>query len=226
MKGISAGCQLAGCALLGGETAEMPGMYADNEYDLAGFTVGVADRDQLVDGSSINTGDKLIGIASSGLHSNGYSLARKILFEKMALNFTSQPAGFSQPLSEVLLTPTRIYVKSLLNLLRDFSIKGMAHITGGGLLENIPRILPRHCKAVLDTRSWTLPAIFELLKEGGNLDQEELHRTFNCGIGMVLVVPDTQVEDILIRLNGLEEQSCLIGEIATCKDDQAQVVLA
>lgn len=225
MKGISAGCRQAGCALLGGETAEMPGMYADNEYDLAGFTVGVVDRDQLIDGSAINNGDKLIGIASSGLHSNGYSLARKILFEKMALNFTSQPSGFSQPLGEVLLTPTRIYVKSLLNLLRDFSIKGMAHITGGGLLENIPRILPRHCKAVLDTQSWSMPAIFELLQEGGNLEQQELYRTFNCGIGMVLVVPDSQVEDILIRLNGLGERSCLMGEIATCKEDQAQVVL-
>jgi len=226
MQGISAGCQQAGCALLGGETAEMPGMYADNEYDLAGFTVGVVDRDQLIDGSSINTGDKVIGIASSGLHSNGYSLARKILFEKMALNFTSQPAGFDQTLGELLLTPTRIYVKSILNLLRDFTLKGMAHITGGGLLENIPRILPQHCKAVLDTQSWTIPAIFELLKEGGNLEQEELHRTFNCGIGMVLVVPDNQVEDILIRLNGLGEQACRMGEIAACKDDQAQVILA
>lgn len=226
MKGISAGCQQAGCALLGGETAEMPGMYADDEYDLAGFTVGVVDRDQLIDGSSINTGDKLIGIASSGLHSNGYSLARKILFEKMALNFTSQPPGFDQPLGELLLTPTRIYVKSILNLLRDFSIKGMAHITGGGLLENIPRVLPNHCKAVLDSQSWTMPAIFALLKEGGNLDQEELHRTFNCGIGMVLVVPATQVDDILSRLNGLEEQACLMGEIQPCKDDQPQVILA
>jgi phosphoribosylformylglycinamidine cyclo-ligase len=226
MKGISEGCQQAGCALLGGETAEMPGMYQDGEYDLAGFTVGVVDRDMIVDGSSINTDDQIIGIASSGLHSNGYSLARKILLEKMSLALDATPAGLSLSLGETLITPTRIYVKSILNLLRDFNIKGIAHITGGGLLENIPRVLPRNCKAILDCKSWEKPAIFELLRDGGNLDDFEMYRTFNYGIGMVLIVPPAEVDDILVRLSGLHERAYLIGEMAPRKGDEAQVTLA
>ncbi len=226
MKGISEGCQQAGCALLGGETAEMPGMYSDGEYDLAGFTVGVVDREMIVDGSAINTEDQIIGIASNGLHSNGYSLARKILLEKMALPLDATPTGLSVPLGEALIAPTRIYVKSVLNLLRDFSIKGIAHITGGGLLENVPRILPRNCKAIIDCESWDKPDIFELLREGGNLDRFEMYRTFNYGIGMILVVPPEQVEDIMVRLAGLDERAYLIGEIAKRKEDEDQVVLS
>jgi len=225
MKGISEGCQQAGCALLGGETAEMPGMYADGEYDLAGFTVGVVDRENIVDGSAINTDDQIIGIASSGLHSNGYSLARKILLEKMALDLDATPNGLDLPLGEALICPTRIYVKSTLNLLRDFDIKGIAHITGGGLSENIPRVLPRNCKAVIDCDSWEKPFIFELLREGGNIDPFEMYRTFNNGIGMVLVVPAEQVEEIIGRLSGLNERAYLIGEIAKRKDEEEQVVL-
>ncbi|MCF6178864.1 MAG: phosphoribosylformylglycinamidine cyclo-ligase [Geopsychrobacter sp.] len=225
MKGISEGCQQAGCALLGGETAEMPGMYQDGEYDLAGFTVGIVDRDLIVDGSSINTDDQIIGIASSGLHSNGYSLARKILLEKMALPLDATPAGLTVPLGEALITPTRIYVKSVLNLLRDFSIKGIAHITGGGLIENVPRVLPRNCKAIIDCDSWEKPDIFELLREGGNLDPFEMYRTFNNGIGMVLVVPPAEVEDIIGRLSGLNERAFLIGEIAQRTEDEEQVIL-
>ena len=164
VKGISAGCVQAGCALIGGETAEMPGFYADGEYDIAGFTVGVVDRDNLIDGSSITVGNTLIGLASSGLHSNGYSLARKVIFEKMGLKIDSVLPGTGLSVADELLTPTRIYVKSILNLLRDFTINGIAHITGGGLLENIPRVLPQGCKAVIRKGSWPVPPIFDILQ--------------------------------------------------------------
>lgn len=225
LKGISEGCQQAGCALLGGETAEMPGMYTGGEYDLAGFTVGVVDRDNVIDGSAITKGDKIIGIASSGLHSNGYSLARKILLETMELPLDQIPQGFDKTLGEELLTPTKIYVKSILNLIRDFSIKGVAHITGGGLLENVPRTLPKHCKALIEKNSWEKPAIFELLREGGQIDETEMYRTFNYGIGMIIVVPATEAEDILGRLSGLDEKAYLIGEIAQCESGETQVEL-
>ncbi|MBW6508312.1 MAG: phosphoribosylformylglycinamidine cyclo-ligase [Desulfuromonadales bacterium] len=214
IKGVTEGCKQAGCALLGGETAEMPGMYKSGEYDLAGFAVGVADYDHIIDGSTITKGDQVIGIASSGLHSNGYSLARKILLETMKLDLTAVPAGLDRPLGEVLLSPTRIYVKSILNLLRDFQLKGIAHITGGGLLENIPRVLPHHCKAVINGNSWDKPAIFELLRQGGNVPLEEMYRTFNYGVGMVLVAPQAETDDILSRLAALGETAWLIGHIA------------
>jgi len=225
VKGISEGCVQAGCALIGGETAEMPGMYSDGEYDLAGFTVGVVDNDRIIDGSSITVGDKLIGLASSGLHSNGYSLARKVCFERLGLSLDSFVAELGKTLGEALLTPTRIYVKAILNLLRDFQIKGMAHITGGGLLENIPRVLPRHCRAVVNKNSWEIPAIFQLLREGGNIDQIEMHRTFNNGIGMVLIVPEREVEDIMVRLSGLKETAYIIGEITKANDNEEAVEL-
>ena len=214
VKGITEGCKQAGCALLGGETAEMPGMYKTGEYDLAGFAVGVVDYPRIIDGSTIAKGDQVIGMASSGLHSNGYSLARKILLESMALDLASVPAGLDRPLGEVLLTPTRIYVKSILNLLRDFNVKGIAHITGGGLLENIPRVLPSQCKAVIAGNSWDKPAIFELLRSGGNVPTEEMYRTFNYGIGMVLVVPENETDEILSRLTELGETAWNIGHIA------------
>lgn len=217
IKGVTEGCKQAGCALLGGETAEMPGMYQSGEYDLAGFAVGVADYDRIIDGSTITKGDQVIGIASSGLHSNGYSLARKILLETMKLDLAVVPAGLDRPLGEVLLTPTRIYVKSILNLLRDFQLKGIAHITGGGLLENIPRVLPKHCKAVINGNSWDKPAIFELLRQGGNVPFEEMYRTFNYGVGMVLIVPETETNDILSRLAGLGEKAWRIGHIAAAE---------
>jgi len=225
LKGISAGCVEAGCALLGGETAEMPGMYGDGEYDLAGFTVGVVDRDAIIDGSTVNVGDKLIGLASSGLHSNGYSLARKVLFERLGHKIDDVVAGFERPLGEELLTPTRIYVKPLLNLLRNFQIKAMAHITGGGLLENVPRVLPRNCRAVFRKESWPKLPIFELLREGGNIPEVEMYRTFNYGIGMVLVVPDRETEEIMDRLVGLKETPYLIGEVVKCAEGDEQVEL-
>ncbi len=213
VKGIAEGCKQAGCALLGGETAEMPGMYGGGEYDLAGFSVGVVDNDNIIDGSSITTGDKIIGLASTGLHSNGYSLARKIFLDELKLDLTKTPAKLTRPLGEELLTPTRIYVKSILNLMRDFEIKGIAHITGGGLLENLPRVLPQKCKAVIDRNSWEKPAIFDMLREGGNIPEVEMYRTFNYGIGMTIVVPAVDVDDIIGRLAGLGEKAYLIGEI-------------
>jgi phosphoribosylformylglycinamidine cyclo-ligase len=216
VKGIAQGCSMAGCALIGGETAEMPGFYSEGEYDLAGFAVGVVERDNIIDGSSITVGNKLIGITSNGLHSNGYSLARKVLFEIMGLEIHSPLPGLQTTVAEELLTPTRIYVKTVLNLLRDFRINGIAHITGGGLLENVPRILPNGCKAIIAKDSWVVPPIFPLLQQGGNIEDMEMFRTFNCGIGMVLAVPEKESEEILIRLSGLNEQAFVIGEVAKC----------
>jgi phosphoribosylformylglycinamidine cyclo-ligase len=194
----------------------MPGFYADGEYDIAGFTVGVVDRDRIIDGSSITVGDRLIGIASSGLHSNGYSLARKVILEKLGLKMDNLLPGLNKTVADELLTPTRIYVKSVLNLMRDFHLNGIAHITGGGLLENIPRVLPASCKALIDRSAWDVPPIFKIMQEGGAISDEEMFRTFNCGIGMVLAVPEKETDDILIRLSGLNETAFVIGEVAKC----------
>ena len=224
VKGISEGCIQAGCALIGGETAEMPGFYADGEYDLAGFTVGIVDNSKIIAGSTITVGDRLIGLASSGLHSNGYSLVRKILFEKMGLTVDSQLDELDKPLGEELLTPTRIYVKTILNLLRDFQIKGMAHITGGGIVENVPRVLPKNCQAIIEKDSWPKPAIFEVLRRGGNIDEMEMYRTLNYGIGMVLIVPEKEVDDIMVRLTGLNEQAYIIGHIAKSETGESVVL--
>lgn len=223
--GIAEGCRQAGCALIGGETAEMPGFYGDGEYDLAGFTVGAVDNDRIIDGSTVTVGDTLIGIASSGLHSNGYSLARKVLFERMGLNLDAHLDGLDQPLGLELLTPTRIYVRTILNLIRDFTIKAMAHITGGGLLENIPRVLPHQCVARIRRGSWQRPAIFDILAQGGNITDNEMHRTFNNGLGMVLVVDEEQTDEVLLRLKGLNETAWVIGDIARGHDSEPVVEL-
>jgi len=226
VAGIAEGCRQAGCALIGGETAEMPGFYADGEYDIAGFTVGVVEKEQIIDGSSITVGNKLIGIGSSGLHSNGYSLARRIIFDHMGLAINSQLPDSTKTVDEELLTPTRIYVRSIMNLLKDFRINGIAHITGGGLLENVPRVLPKGCAANIKLGSWTMPSIFTIMQKVGNVEQNEMYRTFNMGIGMVLAVAATDVDDILSRLNGLGEQAWLIGEVKnTTKSQTEQVVL-
>lgn len=217
VKGIAAGCIQAGCALIGGETAEMPGFYSDGEYDIAGFAVGVVERDNIIDGSSVTVGNRLIGLASSGLHSNGYSLARKVIFETMGLGINDELPGLGRTVADELLTPTKIFAKTILNLLRDFSVKSIAHITGGGLLENIPRVLPHGCKALINANSWQWPAIFRLLQDEGGIETEEMIRTFNCGIGMVLAVPENEVEEILIRLSGLNEKAFIIGEVAKCE---------
>jgi len=225
VKGIAEGCRRAGCALIGGETAELPGFYASGEYDLAGFTVGVVDRNAIIDGSSIQVGEAVIGISSSGLHSNGYSLARKIVTERLGNDLDAVLPELGEPLGEVLLRPTKIYVKPILNLLRDFQIQGMAHITGGGLLENVPRMLPRHGRALIHTAKWPKPAIFEVLREAGKLAANELYRTFNYGIGLVMVVPRDSAGEIIDRLRGMQEDAFLIGEIVAREDDQAPIEL-
>jgi len=225
VKGIAEGCRQAGCALIGGETAEMPGFYADGEYDVAGFAVGVVERDSIIDGSSIAVGNRLIGIASSGLHSNGYSLARKLVFERMGLTIDSEFPGTGRTVADELLAPTRIYIRSVMNLLKDFNIKGIAHITGGGLLENIPRVLPHGCRASVHLSRWERPILFNVLQEAGNVERDEMYRTFNMGIGMVLVVDEHEAEDMIYRLNGLDEKAWIIGEITASPDGKECVEL-
>ncbi len=217
IQGVAKGCKEAGCALIGGETAEMPSFYKEGEYDLAGFTVGVVERKKVIDGSSIRAGDQLIGIASSGLHSNGYSLARKVLFERMRLKLHSRVAGLSRTVGEELLMPTRIYVKPVLSLLEKFSLHGIAHITGGGITDNLPRVIPKGCKAEIYKNTWPIPPIFRILQEGGNVSEEEMLRTFNNGIGMILAVPLKQAEGIMSRLRILREKAYRIGEIVKAK---------
>lgn len=221
VAGIAQGCELAGAALIGGETAEMPGMYADGDYDLAGFCVGAVERDAIIDGHKVKAGDQLIGLASSGPHSNGYSLIRKVL-ERVpdGLQYRLE----NKSLAEWLLAPTRIYVKSLLALMRQVDIHALAHITGGGLIENIPRVLPEQFSARIDTRSWQQPAVFNWLQTRGNIEHREMLRTFNCGIGMVAVIPADQCASALTLLQSMDEQACVIGEIVTRRDD-AGVIL-
>ena len=213
INGIIDGCKQANCSLIGGETAEMPSIYKDEEYDLAGFATGIVDDDKIIDGSTITVGDKLIGIKSSGLHSNGFSLVREVLFDHLNLNVNSTVQGIDKSIGEELITPTKIYAKTIQNLIRDFYIHGISHITGGGLLENIPRILPKGCKAVIYKDSWDIHPIFRLIKEEGNIDEDEMYRTFNNGIGMVIAVSSEDLDDILIRLKGLKEEAFHIGEI-------------
>jgi phosphoribosylformylglycinamidine cyclo-ligase len=200
-------------------------MYGDGEYDLAAFTVGIVDNSRIIDGSSVTVGDKIIGLASTGLHSNGYSLARKVLFDRMGLSVASRVDGLDATVGETLLTPTRIYVKSLLNILRSFQIKAMAHITGGGLVENIPRVLPKHCRAVIERNAWPKPPIFEIIRSGGNIPEAEMFRVFNYGIGMVVIVPAKDAAEIMDRLSGMQETPYLIGEIEKCQDCAEQVEL-
>ncbi|MEQ1571663.1 MAG: phosphoribosylformylglycinamidine cyclo-ligase [Myxococcota bacterium] len=208
IAGIARGCEMAGCALLGGETAEMPGMYQPGHYDLAGFAVGVVERDQILDGSTIAPGDRLVGVASSGLHSNGYSLVRKLLVDSGRFDLAADPGGLGQPLGLALLEPTRIYARLLLDLRKVWSLKGAAHITGGGLPGNVPRVLPDHVGAVMWRGSWPLPPIFDLLRREGQLDEAAMVRTFNCGLGMVLAVPAAQAEDLAASIGGW-----VVGEV-------------
>ena len=222
VRGIADGCREAGCALLGGETAEVPGFYQSGEYELSGFAVGLVDDRRIVDGSGIGVGNKVIGLASSGVHSNGFSLVRKVL-EDGGHSLTAIPQGLDRPLGEVLLDPTRIYVRTVLNLLRDFSIRGIAHITGGGLYDNIPRVLPRGVMAELDFSAWSRPAIFDWLKKEAGIEWEEMLSVFNCGIGMALVVDKREHEDLMLRLQGLGERAWTIGEIRAAEKDDPPV---
>jgi len=208
--GIARGCELAGCALIGGETAEMPGMYAAGEYDLAGFAVGVVERSAIIDGRSIRAGDAIIGLASSGAHSNGYSLIRRVV-ERAGARFSDPFAGGT--LGDALLAPTRIYVKRVLAARAAVPLKGLAHITGGGLTENIPRILPADTRAVLDRRAWSRPAVFDWLQEAGGIDDAEMHRVFNCGIGMVVIVDPADVDRACNALAEAGETPARIGTI-------------
>jgi phosphoribosylformylglycinamidine cyclo-ligase len=217
VKGIAEGCKQAGCALIGGETAEMPSLYAEGEYDLAGFSVGVVEKSKIVDGRRVKVGDALIGLASSGLHSNGYSLVRKVIFDMAGLSLHDRISDLTRPLGEELLIPTRIYVKSILSLLKDAqfaeAIKGIAHITGGGITENLPRVLPSGCGALITRSSWEMPPIFGFLQHKGGIAESEMYRTFNMGLGMILVVSRNKVTKLLARARRLGERAFLIGEI-------------
>ena len=210
---IAEGCRQAGCALIGGETAEMPGMYAPGDYDLAGFCVGAVDRDKVLTGAGIKPGDVILGLASSGVHSNGFSLVRKIIEEQGWNPGERLPGQGGRTLGEVLLEPTRIYVRALLPLVQKGSIKGLAHITGGGLLENIPRILPNGCHADIDAGRCELPPIFSLLQEGGHIAPEEMARIFNCGVGMAAIVAPEEAETLAAALQGAGETVLEIGRV-------------
>lgn len=213
VKGISAGCIEANCSLIGGETAEMPGFYAEGEYDLVGFVTGIADNDLLLDGSEIAFGHQLIGIASSGLHSNGYSLVRKVFFEELNMGVDDYVDEFGKTLGEELLTPTRIYARIINNLRREFRIYGISHITGGGLTENLPRIIPSQCKVVIKRSSWESQPVFEYLKKAGKIPEEDMLRVFNNGLGLVIVVNEEECSEVLLSLKSMGEDAYHIGTV-------------
>jgi phosphoribosylformylglycinamidine cyclo-ligase len=225
VEGIARGCELAGCALIGGETAEMPSMYPDGEYDLAGFAVGAVEKSAIIDGRTIEPGDVVLGLASSGAHSNGYSLIRKIL-ERAQPDLAMDMGG--RPLADAVMAPTRIYVRSLLALIPGLGgdgVKGMAHITGGGLTENIPRVLPENVMAAIDSASWSLPPLFQWLQREGNIAAAEMHRVFNCGIGMVVIVAEADAERASQMLSAAGETVHRIGRIEARSEGQAQTVV-
>jgi len=223
--GIADGCQAAGCALLGGETAEMPGFYAAGEYDLAGFCVGVVEKSRRVDGTAIRPGDKLLGLASSGFHSNGYSLVRKVFLEEMRLDLDAQAPGMNEPLGQALLRPTRIYVRSMRALAEAELLRGAAHITGGGLVDNPTRMIPDGARLKLQLRlgSWTIPPVFELLARGGGVAPEEMRRTFNMGLGMLVCVPADRVAEAVTLLERSGEQVFAVGQVAATDAPDAPV---
>ncbi|HUP93921.1 MAG TPA: phosphoribosylformylglycinamidine cyclo-ligase [Burkholderiales bacterium] len=233
VKGIAAGCERAGCALIGGETAEMPGMYATGEYDLAGFAVGVVEKSRIVDGSKITAGDVVLGLASNGAHSNGYSLIRKII-ERSGMEHAiagapgenGAPPGATETLADLVLAPTRIYVKPILDLLRHVTVKGMAHITGGGLVENVPRVLPDDLTAHIDRRAWTMPPLFSWLKTQGLVADDEMFRVFNCGIGMVLIVDAADADRAAEHLRQSGETAWHIGVVERRQPNEPQTIVA
>lgn len=213
VAGVAEGCRQAGCALVGGETAEMPGMYTEDDYDIAGFTVGAVEKENLIDCSKVKAGDVLIGIASSGVHSNGFSLVRKIIYDShLDLNQKYEETG-DKTLGEVLLTPTRIYVKPILEILKNADVHGIAHITGGGFDENIPRILPEGCGAEILKGSWEIPGIFKLLEKYGKVPHREMFNIFNMGIGMILAIDANEVGDVIKILTEWDEKASVIGKV-------------
>ncbi len=223
IRGVGEGCRQAGCALLGGETAEMPGFYPEGEYDLAGFAVGLVDNHRIIDGSGTQIGDKLIGIASSGLHSNGFSLARKIVFEVLKLGVDDHVPELGRTVGEELLMPTRIYAATTERLVRDFEIHGLAHITGGGIPENVIRIIPDSCGLQMYEGSWEVPPVFPFLQRAGNVADAEMKRAFNNGIGLIAVVTEKAADEILDRLKGMDERAFLVGEVIKRPQDDERI---
>jgi phosphoribosylformylglycinamidine cyclo-ligase len=219
IRGISMGCEQAGCALIGGETAEMPGMYPAGEYDLAGFAVGLVEKSNIITGTEIKPGDVVLGLSSNGAHSNGYSLVRKII-STHNVDLTQSLDG--KPLADLIMAPTRIYVKPILSLMRSIKVKGMAHITGGGLLENIPRVLPHAVVAQLDGGSWRTPVLFDWLRTLGNVTPQEMYRTFNCGVGMAVIVSVDDADVAVAQLNAAGEKADVIGVIRSRRGDEPQ----
>jgi phosphoribosylformylglycinamidine cyclo-ligase len=229
LRGITEGCRRAGCALLGGETATMPGVYPPGEVELVGFGVGVVERDKVIDGSTIREGDVLLGLSSNGIHSNGYSLVRHILDQREragALDLRADDPTLNGSAASALLTPTRIYVKPILNLVRDFTLNGMVHVTGGGFDGNVPRVLPKGVRARIDPTSWPRPPIFSWIQQRGELEEAEMLRVFNCGIGMILIVPREQADDIASRAQALGERAYRIGEIERKATDESPILYA
>lgn len=227
LRGVAEGCKRAGAALLGGETATMPGVYPKGELEIVGFSVGVVEREGVIDGSTISEGDVLIGLSSSGFHSNGYSLVRSVLdagLEAGRFALFDEPPGMRTSLASALLAPTKIYVKPLLNLIRDFDVHGMVHVTGGGFEGNVPRVLPAGVRARIDTRSWPRPEVYDWITREGDLPETELLRVFNCGIGMIVAVPEAQADDVLDRLRGLGERGHRIGTIERKEDGDAPIL--
>ena len=223
IEGIAEGCIQAGCALIGGETAEMPGFYKENEYDLAGFAVGIVDNSKIVDGSGIHVGNKVIGIASSGLHSNGYSLARKICFDILKLKTDDYVPELGRTVGEELLTPTKIYSAAIYRIRKELPIRGLAHITGGGIEDNILRVIPKGCNIVMHKESWDVPSVFPFLKKAGNISDNEMIRTFNNGIGMIAIVPENSAQEMLDQLRAMKEKGFIIGEIIERKKSARRV---
>jgi len=223
VSGIGEGCVQANAALIGGETAEMPGMYEEGDYDLAGFCVGVVEKEKIISGTNVYNGDVLIALPSSGVHSNGYSLVRKVL-ETRKIDAHATKIG-DQTLAQALLEPTRIYVKPILQLLKNVEIRALAHITGGGILENLPRVLPKATKAVVNTSSWEMPELFNWLQEQANIDETEMMRTFNCGVGMILVIPGKEAQNALDLLTATGEPAFEMGKIVQREGDEDQVEL-
>jgi phosphoribosylformylglycinamidine cyclo-ligase len=223
VTGIGEGCRMAKCALIGGETAEMPGFYKENEYDMAGFVVGLVEYDKIIDGSGIHVGDQLIGISSSGLHSNGYSLVRKVCFEVLGLKIDTYVPELSRTIGEELLAPTRIYSETIHSIIKDLPVFGLAHITGGGITDNIIRVIPEGCNVVLRKNSWDVPPVFTYLKQAGNISEKEMMRTFNNGIGLVAVVHEKNAQEFYDRLMAMKETAFFIGEVVERKGEKERV---
>lgn len=223
VSGVAEGCRQAGCALIGGETAEMPSFYPEGEYDLAGFAVGAVDRPKIIDGRHIVPGDAVIGLASSGLHSNGYSLVRRVLFEQAKLTIASRLADLDGSIGEVLLTPTRIYAKQILALVEAFPMKGIAHITGGGITENLPRVFPKGVRARITRTAWSVPPVFDVISRLGRIERDEMYRVFNMGIGLILVVSPDSVSGVLTRAALLGDRGWQIGEIVSSTGAEPEV---